>query len=186
MREPALMTVIGAKGTGKTYTTRKELAAQVKRGRKVLIYDASLDPELSHYRPIAPDYIQEYAFYKGPAIVRVPAIDKHGNELATSEKVELLKQILQSYRNGILLLEDFNKYVTDATELKELLGVITTNRHKNLDIILHYQSLRAVYTRIFQNSTIFRMHKDLESSGHVQRALERQIRAFQDSFFNYR
>jgi len=163
-REPLIMIAIGTKGVGKTYTTRKEIAHQViKNRRKVLIYDASLDPELIHYKTLAPEKLPDFVKSKTPEIRRVLAVDAYGRELATDAKVERLKYILNTFRGGILVLEDFNKYVTETNTLQELIGAITTNRHRNLDIIFHYQSLRAVTTRMFQNTRVFRMHKDLES-----------------------
>jgi hypothetical protein len=158
------MIAVGAKGVGKTYTTRKEIAYQVIHNkRKVLIYDASLDPELVHYKTLAREHLTDFVKSRFPEIRRVLAVDRYGRELDTDGKVELLKYILANYRNGILVLEDFNKYVTETNTLQELIGAITTNRHRNLDIIFHYQSLRAVTTRMFQNTQVFRLHKDLES-----------------------
>ncbi len=43
-RECFIQACVGGKGVGKTYTTRKEVANAVKNGRKVLLFDASLDP----------------------------------------------------------------------------------------------------------------------------------------------
>lgn len=178
-REPMIMIVVGAKGVGKTYTTRKEIAYQViKNKRKVLIYDASLDPELRNYKTIPKQYIAKFADSSKPEIRRLLAVDEFGRELPTDSKVELLKYILANFKNGILVLEDFNKYVTNPNELQELIGVITTNRHRNLDIIFHYQSLRAVTTRMFQNTRCFRIHKDLESPDTFKERLSDKYELF--------
>jgi len=163
-REPMIMIAVGTKGVGKTYTTRKEIAYQVIHNkRKVLLYDASLDPELVNYKTLPKEFIPQFVKSKKAEIRRILATDAYGRELDTEGKIELLRYILANFRNGILVLEDFNKYVTNPNELQELIGAITTNRHRNLDIIFHFQSLRAVTTRLFQNTRCFRLHKDLES-----------------------
>jgi hypothetical protein len=163
-REPLIMIAVGTKGVGKTYTTRKEIAHQViVNKRKVLIYDASLDPELVRYKTLHKNFLSSFVKSRKPEIRRILAVDDYGNELPTEQKIELLRYILENFKGGILVLEDFNKYVTNPNELQELIGIITTNRHRNLDIIFHYQSLRAVTTRMFQNTRCFRLHKDLES-----------------------
>ena len=178
-REPMIMIAVGTKGVGKTYTTRKEIAYQViQNKRKVLIYDASLDPELKNYKTLPKQYISKFAKSRKPEIRRVLAVDEYGRELPTDGKLELLKYILENFRNGILVLEDFNKYVTNPNELQELIGVITTNRHRNLDIIFHYQSLRAVTTRMFQNTRCFRVHKDLESPDTFKERLSDKYELF--------
>ncbi len=178
-REPMIMIAVGTKGVGKTYTTRKEIAYQVIHNkRKVLIYDASLDPELKNYKTLPKNFISKFAESRKPEIRRVLAVDEYGRELATDEKIELLKYILENFKNGILVLEDFNKYVTNPNELQELIGVITTNRHRNLDIIFHYQSLRAVTTRMFQNTRCFRVHKDLESPDTFKERLSDKYELF--------
>jgi hypothetical protein len=47
------MIAVGTKDVGKTYTTRKEIAYQVIHNkRKVLLYDASLNPELKNYKTL--------------------------------------------------------------------------------------------------------------------------------------
>lgn len=174
-----IMIAVGTKGVGKTYTTRKEIAYQVMRNkRKVLIYDASLDPELKNYKTLPKNFLPDFVKIKKPEIRRILATDDYGRELATEEKVELLKYILSTFRGGILVLEDFNKYVTNTNELQELIGVITTNRHRNLDIIFHYQSLRAVTTRMFQNTRCFRLHKDLESPDTFKERLSDKYELF--------
>jgi hypothetical protein len=158
-----IMIVTGKKGVGKTWVTRKELAHSVlKNKRKVLIYDASIDPELSKYKTLDRAHVSMYAKSKKADIRRVVAVDKFKQELSIDEKKELLKEIVKNFHTGVLLLEDFNKYITSPTELQELLGTIVANRQKNLDIIIHFQSLRAVTTRLFQNTFCFRLHKDLE------------------------
>jgi hypothetical protein len=158
------MVAIGTKGVGKTYQTRKEITyAVMVNKRKVLIYDASLDPELSKYKTLDPKDIGLFNKSKKPEIRRIVALDKYGKELNMEQKRDLLNTILNTFRGGILVLEDFSKYIVQTNQNIEVISAITTNRHRNLDIILHYQSLRALDTRMFQNVRCVRMHKDLES-----------------------
>ncbi len=107
-REPFIQACIGGKGVGKTYTTRKEVANAVKNGRKTLLFDASLDPELINYKPLRLEDIPTFMKQKTPEIRRILGVDKFGQELSAEGKLTMLKDILGVFRGGILVIEDFN------------------------------------------------------------------------------
>ncbi len=65
-----------------------------------------------------------------------------------------------------------------VNHIPELIGTITTNRHKNLDIIFHFQSLKALDTRMFQNVKWVRMHKDLENPDTMKDRLSDKYEVF--------
>lgn len=62
----------------------------------------------------------------------------------------------------MLLAEDINKYVSDSMP-KDLVGMICTNRHIDLDVILHYQGLGAITPKLWRNINWMRFHKNTES-----------------------
>lgn len=166
-REPLLMCVTGRKGVGKTYTTTKMLYSYVKpnlktgrKGRKVLIYDVNM--EYTQFKTIALKDIKIFTNSKKPQIRRVLPVDENGNILKTEEIVDVLNAILQDFRGGLLLLEDINRYMLQAKS-KDILGVIVTCRHRDLDIICHYQSLSRLDPTMWQNSNFIRFHAQLDA-----------------------
>jgi hypothetical protein len=91
----------------------------------------------------------------------------------TLDKIaETLFIILEQYKGGLLLIEDINRYVSDHLP-KDIEGAICTNRHIDLDIIMHFQSIGRITTKIWQNCNWMRFHKNLDS-------VDRHANKFQD------
>lgn len=162
-REPILMCVTGAKGVGKTYTTKGTMKSYVrpnsstgKKGRKILIYD--VNKEYTDYKTLRPQDIVKYSQQAKVEVRRIMPLDEDGNELDLNGMVEMLVHIVKSFTGGLLVLEDINKYVVQANHVREVIGLIATNRHRDLDIIVQYQSLRALDPRMWQNTTWIRFH----------------------------
>jgi hypothetical protein len=165
-REPLLMCVTGRKGVGKTYTTTKMLYDYIKpnprtgkKGRKVLIYDVNM--EYTQFKTIGIKDVKRFAHSEKPQVRRVLPVDEHGNVLKIDEMVDILNIILQDFRGGLLLLEDINRYMLQA-KTQDIIGVITTCRHRDLDIVCHYQSLSALDPRMWQNSNYIRFHSQMD------------------------
>ena len=57
----------------------------------------------------------------------------------------------------------------------DLIGAICTNRHTGVDIILHYQSIGRVTSKVWQNVNLIRMHKCTD-------AVKRHKHKFEDKF----
>jgi hypothetical protein len=91
----------------------------------------------------------------------------------TLDKIaETLFIILEQFKGGLLLIEDINRYVSDHLP-KDIEGAICTNRHIDLDIIMHFQSIGRITTKIWQNCNWMRFHKNLDS-------VDRHANKFQD------
>ena len=117
--------------------------------------------EFDHIKPIAPTDIPKFNAQKQIEIRRVLPIDiATGKELGMDDKYELLCDIIDHYqfRNGLLYLEDINNYVIDA-HTKHLINLLTTNRHKALDIFINLQTFGALPPRLWGNVNILRIHK---------------------------
>lgn len=54
--------------------------------------------------------------------------------------------ILETFRNGLLLVEDINKYISD-TMPNDLVGAICTNRHIGVDNIIAFINYRTYYIK---------------------------------------
>ena len=60
----------------------------------------------------------------------------------------------------------------------DLVGALCTNRHSNLDIVLHFQSIGRVGTKIWQNINWIRFHKNTDSVDRHKKKFEDKWEAF--------
>jgi len=75
------------------------------------------------------------------------------------ELQECLSKILDSYRNGLLIVEDLTNYVSDTLP-SDLVGTIISQRHVSVDVIIHFQSIgKAAHPKLWANCNWFRIHK---------------------------
>jgi len=72
------------------------------------------------------------------------------------------------------LIEDINKYVGDHLPT-DIVGAICSNRHTDLDIIMHFQSIGRITTKVWQNANWLRFHKNSDS-------IERHRNKFPDKY----
>ena len=161
-REPALVVAVGRKGCGKSFATKKMMQdyAYVNPKRRVLIIDVN-----DEYSDIKAIRIQDVAIFSVHPMVEIrrirPFMDD-GKKMTLDDIASTLFIVLETYRNGLLLVEDINKYISD-TMANDLVGAICTNRHIGVDIIMHYQSIGRITSKVWQNLNIIRMHKITDS-----------------------
>jgi hypothetical protein len=173
-REPKIVVAVGKKGVGKSYLTKQMLMqyAYVNPRRKVLVLD--VNDEYSDIKAIA---IQDVALFSIHPIIEVrrirPFLD-NGKKMTLDDIANTLFIILETFRNGLLLIEDINKYISD-TMPNDLVGAICTNRHVGLDIIIHYQSIGRITSKVWQNLNIIRMHK-------ITDAVKKHKHKFEDKY----
>jgi hypothetical protein len=163
MREPKLLVAVGKKAVGKSFTTEKLMNNYVSGNpskgtppRRVLIIDVN-----DEYQTIKAIRIEDVPLFSIHPIVEVrrirPFLD-NGTKMSLDDVAQTLFVILQTFKNGLLLVEDINKYISD-TMPNDLVGAICTNRHIGVDIILHYQSIGRITSKVWQNVNIIRLHK---------------------------
>jgi len=162
-REPILMIVTGQKGVGKTYTTIQMIAQYIrdnpqteKAGRKVLILDSNM--EYAQFQAIAVKDVKKFSLQKKIEVRRVLPLLVDGRKAGSMELMGIMSDILESFAGGLLILEDINKYLI-GTQTQDIVSTLTSNRHVDLDIIIHLQSLAAVTTRMWQNASVIRFHR---------------------------
>jgi len=179
-RESILIVGIGQKGIGKTYRSYKELMFAVKgdkkRGiepRKALIFDVT--NEFRKVKSIALADIKKWADVGKIEMRRVQIFkakkdmdlmwngkkvyNTSNPKMTLNEMTNVLNYILDNYHDGILLVEDINKYISDTLP-SDLLGAIVTQRHLGVDIILHFQVIEKYgHPKIIGNTNIVRIHK---------------------------
>jgi hypothetical protein len=167
-REPILMAVCGKKGVGKSFKTMEYLRNYVNKSprRKVLIFDVNNEysdkSKFPDIRAIALKDIERYNMSKIPEIRRVAPFFDDGRKMTLDDMASVLLWLVRNFYNGLLLIEDINKYVGDNMP-GDLIGAICTNRHQGVDIILHYQSIGRITPKVWQNINCLRMHRNTDS-----------------------
>lgn len=166
-REPKLGVAVGRKGCGKTFTTKRMLNQYVLgnptkgvKGRRVLILD--VNDEFEDIKALRLSDIQKFSMHPKIEIRRIRPFHENGKRLTVNEIQDVLFKILFDFRNGLLLIEDINRYISDYLP-NDLVGAIVTNRHTDTDIIMHFQSVGRVSPKIWQNLSWIRFHKNTDS-----------------------
>jgi len=178
-REANLGIASGEKGCGKTYTTLQIQVTNTLSGgggrypkRKVLFLDTNNEygnVRADHQNPNFPE-IKALAVKDLPKWVKHPTIDARrisvmkplsegGGKRNTKELQDVLSQILQHFRNGLLVVEDMTNFVSDSLP-SDLVGSIVTQRHMSVDVIIHFQSIgKTAHPKLWANCNWFRFHK---------------------------
>lgn len=165
IREPMIYVAVGRRGIGKTWTTIERLRQYVRTHRRpVLIFDVNNEfsdkGKYPDIRSIAMRDLKLWSVTQRPEIRRILPLYDDGRKIKVGpDMAQVLEWILDTFFNGLLLVEDINKYVSDSMP-SDLVGSICTNRHTGIDIILHYQSIGRVAPKVWQNIDILRMHKE--------------------------
>ncbi len=185
MREPILLAACGKKGVGKSYKTT-EIARQYvignpamgTPGRKVLYFDVNNEysdkTKFPDIRAIALKDLERWSQSPHVEIRRIAPFFDDGKRMTLSDMATVLQWILGKFINGWLIVEDINKYVSDAMP-GDLIGSLCTNRHTGCDIMLHYQAVGRLTPKIWQNLTVMRMHRNSES-------VDRHRNKFEDKY----
>lgn len=173
-REAKLIMVAGRKGVGKTYQTLIEIADYLKSnekrsGRKVLIFDVNNEfgnVRNDHHNPSLPNIgliklsqVPAFAKITRPFARRVSVFKDDGQRMTLSEMAQALGYILRHYRNGLLLIEDITKYITDSVP-GDLIGSICTQRHVSVDVVIHVQTVGKLFNpKLWGNCNEIRLHR---------------------------
>jgi hypothetical protein len=162
-REPKILVAVGRRGCGKTHQTEKMIQQYItgnpSKGvpaRRVLILD--VNDEFVNYKAIRIQDVTLFSIHPSIEARRIRPFLDDGRKMTLDDIANTLFEILGTFRNGLLLIEDVNKYISD-TMPNDLIGAICTNRHIGVDIILHYQSIGRITSKVWQNVNIIRMHK---------------------------
>lgn len=168
------MLVAGRKGVGKTYQTLIAISnylktTQKKKGRKVLIFDVNNEfgdvrkdhknPKLPNIGLIKLNQVPAFSRLNKPIAKRVSIFKNDGSRMSLSEMAKALGYILEHYRNGLLLIEDISKYITDSLP-GDLIGSICTQRHVSVDVIIHVQTVGKLFNpKLWGNCNELRLHR---------------------------
>ncbi len=190
-REPKLITVAGRRGVGKTYETLRMMQTYVRnnhrtgrKGRKVLIFDvnnefgnvkADHNPKFYHVKDLPLSQIKAYGKSTKPDLRRITPFKENGDRMSLDEMASTLGVILENYKNGLLLIEDITKYVTDSLP-GDLIGSICTLRHVSTDVIIHFQMVQKLcHPKLWSNANEIRLHRAEDTIAAYQNRVKGNI-----------
>lgn len=180
-REPLLMCAIGKKGVGKTYAHMMLMNGYIMgdpykgiKGRKCLIMDVNDEYGVYGVPAISLNDVALYTVQPFIEIRRIRPFHPDGKRMTLDEWAMALFYVLNRFQNGMLVIEDPSKFIGDHLPA-DLVGAIATNRHAGLDIILSYQSIGRINTKVWGNMNILRFHRNVES-------VERHKNKFPDKY----
>lgn len=161
-RSNGISVITGMQGVGKSHNLNERVKKYARFHKKpVIIYD--VNDEYSDYDIIRWSDVKSV---KGGIVRRVLPYKRQmsGRNLKNIKAFDLedLRNgfffLLENFRNGCLVLDDFNSY-TISTRKTSILSTLTRARHHGLDIIIVLQELGKVTKDLFANSSYFIMHR---------------------------
>jgi hypothetical protein len=179
-REAGMMIATGIQGVGKTYLNMHIIKDYVKdklkskvKGRKCLIMDTNGEYTGSQFeRNNIPDFapktisVKDIAQWSLSDAIECRRID--AKNLGIQEKKDVIQHIVRFYRNGMLVLEDINTYILNVTHMEEIIGGLVNLRHRAVDMLISYQSLRPVEPRMYTNARWMRMHYQADNVNDIK------------------
>jgi hypothetical protein len=179
-REAGMMLCTGFQGVGKTYQNMHTIKDYVKdklqskvKGRQCIIFDTNGEytreqfakAGIENFEPkkIA---IKDIRAWSSSNIIECRRID--AKDVKIPDKIKILELLIRDVRNGMLVVEDINTYILSVTHMQEIVGGLVNLRHRGVDILVSYQSLRAVEPRMWQNAAWIRMHYQADSVNDIK------------------
>lgn len=192
-REPMVMIACGKKGVGKTVATVEMIYRYISGNpaagvapRKALIFD--VNDEFSHFwyhgqyhsiKAIAIRDILRFTVHPKVEVRRIRPFTDDGKKMSVQDMQDTLGLILDNYRNGLLLVEDINKYTSDTIRA-DLVGSLATVRHIGIDLVAHYQSVgRAANPKLLGNTKVIRLHKTNDTVARHKNKFEERTEIMQ-------
>lgn len=171
LREPTFEVAIGFKGVGKTYTLNKIIEQYIATLRRpVLVFDVNNEYNASaglhDYKAIDFNVLEKDVFkrseqirnIKFPRKYKIIPIKKNGQPMTANELLVTATTVVGYFRNGMVVLEDINKYTLSHFK-QEFVGTFIGLRHVGVDLVIHFQSLRAIPPKVWSDMEYLRWHK---------------------------
>jgi len=163
-RQPMILLVCGETGVGKTYRNKQEIKRYMmdhlavgKKGRKVLAFDTN-DDDYPQFRTVSPNHLKALTKVSSR---RIRPFNSDGSPMDNDEKKEVITKIMKHFKNGLVVLDDIDHYMTGAKG-QSMIGALCTVRHKGIDIVLTHQSVAKITTSEWQNCTWLRLHHQVD------------------------
>ncbi len=171
-RECGMMTTAAIQGGGKTYQNMLIIVNYVRdkietkvRARNSLIFDSNGEYTTEEFAKNGHENFtaKRIALKDVHAWCRDPRIKGEcrridAKSLSIPEKKKALEYVVNNIINCQLVAEDINTYILKVTSMEEIVGKLVSLRHYGVDVLMSFQSTRAIEPRIWQNSRWVRLH----------------------------
>lgn len=162
----------GCQEIGKSFTSLKQalhMAYLSKFPQKTLLFDKSgeygayeIDGTIHRIQPIAHDKIIAFGQQTKSEVRRIVPFLPNGLPMSKEDTEKLLLKVLIEFRGGTILIEDVSDILGDNLK-DEVIGKLCTVRHRNCDLVIHFQSIGRFSKILRQNAKIIRYHYQLDS-----------------------
>ena len=171
-RQPQIIIACGKRGSGKSLTTIEAIFDYVKvHNRPALIFDVNDEFGSFEYKdgrqwsiksmPLS--YVAEFSNRRIAEVRRIRPYWDNNVRMTINDMSAALGTILDSYKDGLLLVEDINKYTSDSMK-RDLIGSLATIRQAGLDGVMHFQLLaKAGHPKLLGFANYIRLHKTNDS-----------------------
>lgn len=192
-RENLVLIAAGKKGVGKTVSTIEMIYKYVNGNpakgippRKALIFDVNDEfssfwyhGETHSIKAIAIKDILKFSVHPKVEVRRIRPFFDNGKKMGIDDMKQVLSHILENYRNGLLLVEDINKYTSDTIGT-DLVSALATVRHIGIDLIAHYQGIgRCANPKLLANTQVIRLHKTNDTVSRHKNKFEEKTEIMQ-------
>lgn len=171
--ETYITSVIGGVGIGKTFNNIVSAKIYVrdnlktgKRGRKVLILNFQNEDGYESFKTLPPtkEAIIKFVNQKTIEIRQITSIDSDGTPMTGTRKVEIMKMVLQNFRNGLVIFDDIDGYAAyGSSSDKDLIGMLMGLRHRGCHILFAHQAWRKMGVAEVENLRYIRLHKAMDN-----------------------
>jgi hypothetical protein len=155
-RQNGITIISGRQGVGKSYNIKRMIKSYSSKINKVLIYD--VNDEYTEYQPIAWKDIKSQKQYTVRRVLPYRQVNGKIEPFGIEELKNGFLKLLEDYKDGLLILEDFNTYALN-TRSQKILSTITRARHKRIDIMIVLQEISKVTKDLWGNMAFYIYHK---------------------------
>lgn len=173
MREPTFIGAAGMPRVGKTRANKEQAKKEItkRNPQKVLIFDSqgeynTDDKDIREIQLYAkPIHINQVAAFSANRFIeccRIIPYKDNGRPMSLSEKAAALNKVMDYFRNGLLIVEDFKQFAA-ASMNQELVNRLCTFAHSGTDVLVSLQGVGQFLPIMWQNMKWLRLHKTTDS-----------------------
>lgn len=186
-RGRVIIVATGCQEIGKSYLSLKQAiynAYVAQHKQKTLLFDKSgeyaayeIDGHTHRIPAINSDGIIPFGQQPRADVKRIAPFLPNGLPMDPDATEKLLLKVLIEFRGGTILIEDLSDILGDNLK-DEVIGKLCTVRHRNCDLIIHFQSIGRFSKVLRQNAKIIRYHYQLDSILDCKETLKSEYELF--------